>query len=259
MTRGVTDGSTDGELLEREMSTLFAFTPDGRMLHQRDPHRSPAPRFAFAGCADGNVACVRNDVGKDIARALLALAAEEAPLAGFAASPMHRAAYVELLASERPVPRQTLGVSFVAPDHFVSDEVAPEQRVPDRDMTIIRSGTEEGARLLARLDAEGMPSELVDLGYSALWAPWCVACSGDEIVAVTETVRRGEGGVEAGVMTLPDQRRRGYASATTASWITHPELDQFTCFYSTQITNRASQSVARRLGLRFIGSTLQLD
>ena len=161
--------------------------------------------------------------------------------------------------SERPVARQTLGVSYVAPDHFASDEVAPEQMVPDRDRTMIRSGTEEGARRSPAWTPKGCrPSS----------SNWAIRPSGrrgvsrapaDEIVAVTETVRRGARGVEAGVMTLPEQRRRGYASAATASWITHPELDRFTCFYSTEITNRASQSVARRLGLRFIGSTLQLD
>ena len=190
MTRGVTDGSTDGELLERDMSTLFVFTPDGRMLHQRDPHRSPAPRFASAGvrmetlpaCATTSArtsrGAARTGCGRGAAHRFRGLA-------------MHRAAYVELLAPERPVARQTLGVSYVAPDQLrVRRGCARTDGARPRHEDRLRSGTEEGARLVARLDAEGMPSELVELGYSALWAPWCVACSGDEIVAVTDRASR---------------------------------------------------------------------
>ena len=79
-----------------------------------------------------------------------------------------------------------------------------------------------------------------------------------EIASLVETVRIGPTGAEAGVNTVPDLRGRGFAAAATAGWAMSPSLGGRTRFYSTSATNRSSQRVAARLGLRYIGASFSL-
>ena len=85
-----------------------------------------------------------------------------------------------------------------------------------------------------------------------------VAMHDGEIAAVVEAVRTGAH-VEAGVATT-ERYRRGFTTAATAGWASHPTLHGTTRFYSTDQTNiAASQGVARRLGLHFIGANLRIS
>lgn len=83
--------------------------------------------------------------------------------------------------------------------------------------------------------------------------PWAIAMEGPRVVALCHTPRADQQAAEAGVWTHPDDRRRGHAVAVTAAWAAVAGRDHRVLFYSTSEHNRASQGVARRMGLRPLG------
>ena len=202
----------------------------------------------LGGCESGNVVRVRHDVGDEAARAIEALVADEQPLARASSAPVHLDEYLELLARETRIEQETAGLTFCVPDRLEFQH----------EVTLVRSDTPAGNRMLSLLADRGMPPTLVELGFTELWPPWCVALHDGVIASVAETVRSGVSGVQAGITTVPELRRRGLAAAATAGWAAHPLLHGRARFYSTQRTNVASQGVARRLGLRFVGASLRV-
>jgi hypothetical protein len=236
------------DLATIEAATLFVLTASGRILCENDPPRSRGPRMYLGGCESANVVHIRHDVGNDTAREIEALAAGEQPLAHPSSTPAHLDDYLDLLAREMPIEQQTAGLTF-----YVADPLEYEHEV-----TLVCSDTPAGDRMLATIAAQGMPPTLFALGFTALWPPWCVALHDGAIASVAETVRTSSLGVEAGITTVPELRRRGYAAAAAAGWAAHPALHGHARFYSTQRTNVASQGVARRLGLRFVGANLRV-
>ncbi|HUY39709.1 MAG TPA: GNAT family N-acetyltransferase, partial [Candidatus Binataceae bacterium] len=95
-------------------------------------------------------------------------------------------------------------------------------------------------------------------GVGDFWEPWCVAVEREEIAAIAFAARLGDSGAEIGVYTFPNFRARGFAAAVTASWSLMPQLDGRALFYSTARSNRSSQRVAARLGLRMIGASVSI-
>ena len=240
------------DALATHLATSFVFDEAGRIVRNADPDRGAAPRLYIGGCATGNVACLRADVGAEAARAIQGLVDDEPPLDAPGRAPKHVDDYVALLAADTPVEQHGTGVNYCFPSSF---------EYPD-DVRTVRSdaGAAELARLGLTPDRE-LPAPLVAIGFStvaALWPPWCVALHDGEIASLVETVRIGPAGAEAGVNTVPALRGRGFAAAATAGWAMSPSLGGRTRFYSTSASNRSSQRVAERLGLRYIGASFSL-
>ncbi|MGH7925599.1 MAG: GNAT family N-acetyltransferase, partial [Candidatus Binatus sp.] len=108
-----------------------------------------------------------------------------------------------------------------------------------------------------------MPGYMVEAGFKSVadfWEPWCVALDGNdgEIASMAFAARLGDAGAEIGVYTFPKYRGRGLAAAVTASWSSMPSLNRRALFYSTAKSNRSSQQVAARLGLRRIGASIRI-
>jgi RimJ/RimL family protein N-acetyltransferase len=242
---------TDIELLALDAAASFVLTRGGRILRTNSPASEPPPRLHVARCSGGNVLHLRRDVGESAARALEALVAAEPPLPGPDGTPVHLDDYLQILTAEAPVERWELGLTWTFPERLGYAHPAP----------LIYSDTAEGDRRLRRFDAEGMPAELVALGFAdtgEFWSPWCVALDGDEFASIAFAARLGPTAAEAGVATVPAVRGRGFAAASTAGWASHPALSGHTLFYSTSRENRSSQRVAERLGLRFLGATFTI-
>lgn len=242
----------DGELLATKVATYVTLTESGRIRYRTTPDQAPGPLLYLAGCDSGNVVCIREDIGEETARAIEALAEDEPPLRDRDSTPVHSDDYVDLLSREAKVQQWNSGLVYTFPDDFRYNH----------DVNLVRSDTPEGDRLVARFAEQGMPEELVAQGFvdtSEFWAPWCMAFDGDEIASIAFTVGRGPASAdvsaEAGVNTMPRFRGRGFASAATAGWASHHSIRGRTLFYSTQRANAASQRVAERLGLRFIGAS----
>jgi RimJ/RimL family protein N-acetyltransferase len=138
----------------------------------------------------------------------------------------------------------------------LEDVAAPRLGVP-----VVASGTGAGDELLGRLESEGVPSGLAEIGFTGigdLWPPWCAALSGETVASVAFTARLSPTGAEVGVATAPDARGRGLAAAVTAAWSEHPDLARRARFYTTAVENRSSRRVAERLGLRLLGPTISV-
>lgn len=244
---------TDFELLEIQAATMFVPAAGDRILRENDPDRSPGPRLYLGGCVTGNIVRIRHDVGDETARAITALAAEEPPLLDADHPPRHLNEYVCLLEAEEPVRERAAGLVYQ-----LSGGIAYERR---QDVPITFSGTPEGDRLLQALAEQGMLRTLVEVGFVAVtefWEPRCVGFSGGEIASIAFAARLGPAGADAGLNTMPRFRGQGFGPAVAAAWASHPSLSGRTLFYSTDRTNRASRSVAEKLGLRFIGASLRL-
>jgi RimJ/RimL family protein N-acetyltransferase len=89
--------------------------------------------------------------------------------------------------------------------------------------------------------------------------PWVMAVVHDQVVSICHTPVSNPRAAEAGVWTHPDYRGQGLAPACTAEWAALMRPSGRRLFYSTSHTNRSSQRVAARLGLRHLGYLWQLS
>lgn len=165
--------------------------------------------------------------------------------------PLHVDEYAELLGAETPVDDVDRGVTYAVPSSLHYEGSA----------RIVSSDTDEGADLLARIDARGVPGDLAEMGFADtthFWPPWCVALDGGTIVSIAFTARLSAVGAEVGVATPSRFRGRGFAASTTAAWASLRSLGGRTLFYSTDVTNVSSVRVADRLRLAFVGPSVSI-
>ncbi|EFA4119653.1 GNAT family N-acetyltransferase [Escherichia coli] len=236
--------------LNIDYCTLFQLRNDGRIERENDPDNSPGPRFWLAGCAEGNIFGVRDDLPDDVYTELESLAASE-PAFTHPATPRHLDRYLSLFNEDGPV-AYDLGLIYELP-HALSYR---------SDARIIGSDSAEGQDLMLSWAAEGVPDGLVELGFREVtdfWEPWCVATVDRRIASVAFAARLSEVGAELGLVTAKAFRGQGLGAATTAGWSRHPALQSRTLFYSTDRNNVSSQYVAERLGLRLRGASLRIS
>jgi RimJ/RimL family protein N-acetyltransferase len=242
---------SDPDLLSLRLATGFVMTDSGRMLRVNAPDRTLAPRLYLTGCESGNLVRLRQDVGSATAGEIEALVADEPPLYDVDQPPKHQDEYVELLARETPIESVRSGLAWYFPEHL--------QHVSEVQLIISESA--EGEDLLARLARDGVPEPLVALGFVDLdefWPPWCVALYEDQIASIAFAACLGPNAAETGVTTVPEFRRRGFATAATAGYAAQPSLRNRVLFYGTDRSNRSSHHVAERLGLRYLGATFSI-
>ena len=250
----------DLRLLRINLATIFAMSSSGRIEWQNDPDRSPAPRLFFAGCPQGNIAHVRDDVEDEVAGQLLAIAAEEPAWSDPWVLPQGIGKLLDVFSNHAPfatgpasrIPLNVgTGVIYLLPHHLKFQHGA----------NIVHGNSVEGVQMVARFNQRGIPEQMLDAGFRSvadLWEPWCIALEGEEVAAIAFAARLGIVGAEIGVYTFPNFRSRGFAAAVTASWSSMASLDGHALFYSTSRINRSSQRVAARLGLRLMGASLSI-
>jgi hypothetical protein len=243
---------SDIELLWIQFQTLFLTTESGRIDRENDPDHSPGPRLYLAGCVSGNVAGLRSDVTDDLAAEIMSFVAKEPPFFTRDGHPQYLDRYTGLLSQESAVRKQSLGVIYELPNDLEYRHAVP----------LIDSESDEGERLHAHLSINGMPAGLMDMGFrdvSHFWAPWCVVMHDGQVASVAFAARLSKSSAEIGVATAPAFRGRGYAAAAAARWSRLQSLQSRALFYSADQTNRSSQRVAARLGLRFLGASLRIS
>ena len=242
----------DLRLLNVDAASTFVISGSDRIVRENDPDCSPGPRVFFAGCALGNIARVRRDVEDQIARSIFAIAAQEPPWRDPDVIPKCLGKIVEVFSCGQPVKTVTPALIYRLPNGLKYEHPA----------VIVRGDSVEGGKMIARLADRGLPQYMLDAGFKGVgdfWEPWCVALEGDEIASIAFAARLGELGAGTGVYTFPKFRARGFAAAVTASWSSIPSLDSRALFYSLQKSNRSSQRVAARLGLRLIGASVRVE
>jgi acetyltransferase (GNAT) family protein len=244
--------STAGDLrlLQVDIDTMFVMSATGRIERENDPDRSSGPRVFFVGCPFGNLTRVRYDLDDTIAMRILEVAAKEPPWRDPYVMPACAEKIVELLSGGRPSD-VSLALIYQLPNGLRYEHPG----------AIVCGDSEEGRQVLARLAERGMPDYMQTAGFKGVgdfWEPWCVALDNGEIAAMAFAARLGASGAELGVYTFPKYRSRGLAAAVTAAWSSMPSLNQHALFYSTEKSNRSSQRVTARLGLRLIGTSVRI-
>ncbi|MEI9990730.1 MAG: hypothetical protein WDM86_11885 [Rhizomicrobium sp.] len=237
-------------LLALHAATRFRLTQGRRIAGENDPDGAIAPRLYMSGCEEGWIGYLREDFDEAAARAFDELVLREPPVRAPGAVPRFADAYREIVDTDELLTAHNYG-----PIHRL-----PRGTPWPGEATIVRSGTSDGAALRARLQSEGMPQGMIDVGFadpSHLWEPWCAVLVEGEVASVAFAARKGLLAADVGVFTLEAYRGRGLAGAVTAAWSTllprHPVL-----FYSTHRDNAASQRVIAKLGLPFVGESLTI-
>ena len=238
-------------LLALQAATLFEITPARRLKCTNDPDRAPAPLLYMAGCSEGWVGYVHEDVPDDAARAFAETMAREPSLTAAGGAPQFGEDYRAIIGAAEALTAHNYG-----PIHRI-----PRSRSVTANATVVCQGTPEGDALWTTLQRDGMPAALVAAGFtdtSHLWEPWCVALVDGAIAALAFAARKGLLAAEVGVYTLEHYRGRGLAGAVTAAWSgllpRHPVL-----FYSTHRDNLASQRVIAKLGLPYVGESFRIE
>jgi hypothetical protein len=239
--------ASDLALLKLEIMTCQVMVASDRFIRVNSPGAHHGPLVAVAGCAAGNTAAVHADLDDVLARRVLDFVAAAPAWADGARLPP----WIDALAAMVDVDPASLAGG-------------PAWRLPNglafaHQARIVAGESQEGAAMVARFEADGMPPALFEAGYvdvGELWAPWCAAMVGDDVAALCCAARLGERGAEAGLYTFAPHRGQGFGAAVTAAWSRLPSLAGKTLFYSTQWTNHSSIAVTRRLGLRRIGASV---
>lgn len=225
------------DLMTTQVETLFRHDPAGRLTTVNEPDGGPAPRLFLGRTTAGNVWRLRHDLPPALAAELAGILAAEPPLE----DPRQPAVTYEQLVA---------ALETAAPVEHIWDGPAwwiPEDIDLQGDITTIVTNP-----AILRPHFPGWARDLEASGP-------CVAVVEDGLaVAVCCSARTSPRASEAGVETLEAYRGRGYASATVAAWAAEVRRAGRLPLYSTSWDNLASQSVARRLGLRLYGVDLHI-
>jgi hypothetical protein len=149
--------------------------------------------------------------------------------------PIHFADYLALLDAQAPVKNVWTGPAYSF----------PERLPPPRRIAV--AVTSENVDVL-RLN---FPDWVPDINPST---PCLAILDHGHAVSVCASVRITPEAHEAGVETVADSRRRGYASDVVTQWANEVRRRKCAPLYSTSWKNDASIAVANRLRLRLYGS-----
>jgi hypothetical protein len=247
--------------LRLDAAAAFELTPAGRIGRARGHppgpwptspagDDGPGPRFFFSGCRQGNLAFCGEALSDDLAARIEALVAGEPPWFDADIPPRALGPIMDLLS-------QAAAAELAGPE--VVFHLPPGLAFDDHPAQIVRCDTAEGRALAARLVSDGLPLALTDAGFLAvddLWWPWCAVLEDGRIAALAFATRLTAASAEIGVYAFPQHRRRGCATAATATWSSLAALADRTLIYATGAANQSSRHVAARLGLAAIGARL---
>lgn len=220
------------DLMQLHIDALFVHDADGCIDCINDwMGTRPAPRFFLGRTNEGNIWRFRQDLPSDLHEQLQALCEQEP--ATTARWPLHYSRYQEILAAHK-----TIEQIWTGPAYRISRADAT-----DDDTVAI---TENNSGLLEA----GLDDWLPDVPHQQ---PFYVATAAGRAAAVCASVRTTTLAHEAGVETLPDERRKGYAKKAVSAWASAVQQLNANALYSTSFDNVASQGLANKLGASMFG------
>ena len=231
---------TDKELMAIQIDALFRQDANSRLLSINEPgNEPPAPRMFLGRTRDGNLWRFRADLPLDLVADLDALCINEPVESPSRKPPLHLDEYTRLLRVHSPGGKQSAG-----PAYYFNE-------IP-RGLPSLVFVTEADADLL-REGFEDLIDELPD------YQPFVALVQDGRAVSVCRSVRITSAAHEAGVETLSEFRRRGYATEVVAGWSQAVTAIGAIPLYSTSWENTASQGVAAKLGLTMYGVDFQIS
>ena len=219
----------DSDLLALHIDALYTHDGEGRMLRVNEPGGGPAPRFFLGRTRAGNLWRARHDLPDALVTRLDAIAAAEPVPSDLNTPPAGLAAFRAALAEHAPIQEEGGGPAYRFPDAIA---------LPADVVSI----TDASAELVRDTFPWLIP-------FHPAWRPCVAVVQGGAAVAICHSSRLTPHAAEAGVETLPDYRRGGYATRVTAAWALAVRALGLTPLYSTSWDNLASQGVTHRLGL----------
>ena len=241
--------TTDLDLLQIEIETLWTTDDRGRLLKSRDSNARAAPHLVIAVANDGQTVAFGSDVSDALADELRA-AFDSEPPASPATPPASLARCEQLLANALGPVELSSGPGYVIPPSTAFASAAAIVKSDGGDPENLRDQVPEW---------QGWRREDWNLMLDGFYGPWAVATVDGQVIAYCHCARLTDRGAEAGVGTHPKFRRQGHAAAATAAWASLLAPSGRHLFYSTSADNLSSQRVAARLNLRPIGWMWQLS
>jgi hypothetical protein len=233
---------TDLELMAMHLRALFTHDDTARLLCINEPGNAvaPAPRMYLGRTRGGNIWRFRADLPAGLVGELDSLCADEPTLdSEFNQPPRHVERYLGLLEKHAPCKQPSGG-----PAYQFSDEVVTASQPLD-----INENNPEKL-------ADGFDDFVTEL---PAWQPFVAHLESNRAVSICRSVRITPEAHEAGVETLPEFRGNGYAKEVVAGWAQRVWSIGAVPLYSTSWENKASQSVAGKLGLKFYGADFEID
>ena len=225
-----------------QAETLFIHDEEGRLRYlnyPRDPELHPTPLFFLGRTKADHICRFRYDLPEEICGKLAALAASVSHYTDLCTPPDHLEAFKDILCSYTEVRTIWAGPAYRFPETLVA---TPDTVEIDR----------HNAALLLSF---GFP-DMLDEGELESVQPCIGATANGKVVSICQSVRQSTRAEEAGVDTLPPYRRKGCAVQATSGWATAVRDRGRIPLYSTSWDNKASQGVARKLGLALYGTDL---
>ncbi len=217
--------------MEIQAEVLFTQDENGYLqrINESDGDGKPAPRFFLGYTSEGSIYRFRHDLPDNVVAHLKEVAAAEPMPMNSQKIPKSHRQFEDILQSHAPIERVWVGPAYRFPEH-----ITPPTSVVQ--LSRKNSGLLKG-------DFTEMVSELNNSH------PYLAIIEDSQAVSICRSVRLSSCAHEAGVDTLVNYRRRGYATAVVAAWALAVRVLNRIPLYSTSWDNVASQSVARRLGL----------
>ena len=224
-------------------------------MRNADPDRGAAPRLYIGGCDTGNLARLRADVGADDRTCGRGLVADEPPLDCTGPRSACTATTTSSCSrAEAPIEQHGHGRELLLPVRLRVPTTTCTPSGPMPDMRRARpprphagSGAARAARGHRVLDGrQALGTVVRGVARRRDRVRWWRRCA-----SVRRVPRRAS-------TRFPTRAGRGFAAAATAGWAMSPSLGGRTRFYSTSATNRSSQRVTERLGLRYLGASFSL-
>jgi len=236
--------TSDLELLEIEIDTLWLRDKRSRLVEQRRPNGLLAPHLVIAVSSQGWTLAVGSEVPDAVAGELQAEVSTKPRTSDPAEPPPALARCEQLLRDSLGLVELSGGPSWVIPRETRFPSAVEIQRSDYHDTELLLDQDIERLNWTA---AEWR--ELLD----GTLGPWAMAIIERQVVAICHSARLTVRGAEAGVWTDPRFRGQGHAAAVTAAWAALLAPSGRNLFYSTSADNLSSQRVAARLSLRPIG------
>jgi hypothetical protein len=238
-------------LMELHLDCLYTRDADGRTLFVNEPDNKtvPAACFCLGRTSEGNTWRFHADVPNDLVARLEVLCVDEPPPGDDVTAPAeHTVSYLDILRSHFTI-------------HAVSGGPVYAWANGEREIAALPNGVQ-----IAKLgpgDEELLRTGFPDLvDELAAWQPYIALLKRSRItrepmvVSICRSARITSDAHEAGVETHTEHRGKGYAAVVADAWANEVRKLGAIPLYSTSSDNTASQAVARKLGLQFVGSDL---
>ena len=222
-------------LMLQNVEARFVHDEDGRIVGINRWYGGDAPLFFLGRTNMGNIWRFRHDVPLELVVELTRYCKEETFTSDSQIGPLHREKYQQLFTELSGTVSVREGISYIC----------------GNDLYLPNSTTVNIDETTAHLLEGSMNDWLPDVPHTH---PFIAIVKDGQAVCVCGSARISDNAHHAGVETVPEYRRRGYAAQAVLAWASAVRDLGANPLYAHSLDNIASQNVARRLGMKIIGT-----